>query len=125
MAERLFRERIFGIGSTMKQFLRNYKSGLPWEQCGAPSAGNGALMRIAPILIPHLKTGMTDLWDDAVRCAMLTHNDAMSTAACVALVSMLWQLLAMSAAGAAVAGHVRRICGGSWSGVFACPEAVV
>jgi ADP-ribosylglycohydrolase len=54
-------------------------------------------MRIAPILIPHLKTGTTDLWADAALCAMLTHNDAGSTAACVALVSMLWQLLAMSA----------------------------
>ena len=97
VAERFSRGRIFGIGSTMKQFLRNYKSGLPWEQCGAPSAGNGALMRIAPILIPHLKTGTRDLWADAALCAMLTHNDAGSTAACVALVSMLWRLLAMSA----------------------------
>ena len=97
VAERFSRGRIFGIGSTMKQFLRNYKSGLPWEQCGAPSVGNGALMRIAPILIPHLKTGTTDLWADAALCAMLTHNDAGSTAACVALVSMLWQLLAMTA----------------------------
>ena len=96
VAERFSRGRIFGIGSTMKQFLRNYKSGLPWKQCGAPSAGNGALMRIAPILIPHLKTGTADLWADAALCAMLTHNDAGSTAACVALVSMLWELLAMT-----------------------------
>jgi ADP-ribosylglycohydrolase len=81
----------------MKQFLRNYKSGLPWERCGAPSAGNGALMRIAPILIPHIRTGTADLWADAALCAMLTHNDAGSTAACVAFVSMLWQLPAMTA----------------------------
>lgn len=97
VAERLSRGRIFGMGSTMRQFLRNYTSGLPWEQCGAPSAGNGALMRIAPILIPHLNTGTAELWADAALCAMLTHNDAGSTAACVAWVSMLWQLLAMTA----------------------------
>lgn len=54
-------------------------------------------MRIAPILIPHLKTGTTDLWDDAALCAMLTHNDTGATAACAPLVSMLWQLLAMTA----------------------------
>jgi len=96
VAERFSHGRIFGIGSTMRQFLRSYKSGLPWEQCGAPSAGNGALMRIAPILIPHLRTGTADLWADAALCAMLTHNDAGSTAACVTFVSMLWQLLAMT-----------------------------
>jgi ADP-ribosyl-[dinitrogen reductase] hydrolase len=97
LAERFSRGRIFGIGGTVKQFLRNYKSGLPWEQCGAASAGNGALMRIAPVLIPHLKSPTPELWADAALAAMLTHNDAGSTAACVAFVSMLWDLLAMTA----------------------------
>ena len=46
---------IFGVGSAVREFLRNRKSGRPWQQCGAKSAGNGALMRIAPILIPHLE----------------------------------------------------------------------
>jgi len=78
VAERFSRGRIFGIGSTMRQFLRSYKSGLPWEQCGVPSAGNGALMRIAPILIPHLRTRTADLWADAALCAMLTHNDTVA-----------------------------------------------
>jgi ADP-ribosylglycohydrolase len=97
VAERFTRGQIFRIGSTVKQFLRNYKSGLPWDQCGAPSAGNGALMRIAPVLIPHLKSPTSGLWGDAALAAMLTHNDAGSTAACVAFVSMLWELLAMTA----------------------------
>lgn len=96
VAERFARGRIFGIGSTMKQFLGNHKSGKPWEQCGVPSAGNGALMRIAPVLIPHLKSPTEDLWFDAALAAMLTHNDAGSTAGCVAFVSMLWKLLAMN-----------------------------
>jgi ADP-ribosyl-[dinitrogen reductase] hydrolase len=97
LAERFSRGRIFGIGGTVKQFLRNYKNGLSWEQCGAASAGNGALMRIAPVLIPHLKAPTPELWADVALAAMLTHNDAGSTAACVAFVSMLWELLAMTA----------------------------
>ncbi len=97
VAERFTRGQIFGIGSTMKQCLRNHKSGLPWERSGAPSAGNGALMRIAPVLIPHLKSPTAELWADAALAAMLTHNDAGSTAACVAFVSMLWELLSMTA----------------------------
>ncbi|HID78713.1 MAG TPA: ADP-ribosylglycohydrolase [Planctomycetaceae bacterium] len=97
VAHRFSRGWILGIGSTVKQFLRNYEKGIPWEQCGVASAGNGALMRIMPVLVPHLRAPSAALWTDAALCAMLTHNDAGSTAACVAFVSMLWQLLAMRA----------------------------
>jgi len=89
---------IFGVGSAVREFLRNRKSGKPWQECGARSAGNGALMRIAPILIPRLRNPSPELWADAALAAMITHNDAGSTAACVAFVGMLWKLLAMDAA---------------------------
>jgi ADP-ribosyl-[dinitrogen reductase] hydrolase len=62
---------------------------------GPESAGNGALMRIAPMLIPHLRTGTADLWGDTAVSAMITHNDSASSAACVAFVRMLWDLLQM------------------------------
>lgn len=52
-------------------------------------------MRIAPILVPHLRTGTAALWADAALAAMITHNSYASNAACVAFVGMLWQLLAM------------------------------
>jgi ADP-ribosylglycohydrolase len=50
-------------------------------------------MRIAPILIPHLKSPSTELWTDAILAAMLTHNDASSVAAGVAFINILWHLL--------------------------------
>jgi ADP-ribosyl-[dinitrogen reductase] hydrolase len=90
--------RIFGIGKTVREFIANRKSGLPWYECGPNSAGNGALMRIAPILIPHLRQPTCDLWVDTALAAMTTHNDAGSTAACIAFVYMLWQLLGMATA---------------------------
>lgn len=35
---RKFSQQIFGIGSTVRTFLRSYKGqGLPWEQSGQPS----------------------------------------------------------------------------------------
>jgi ADP-ribosylglycohydrolase len=95
VASRFSRGRIFGIGGTVRQFLANYKSGKPWYECGPKSAGNGALMRIAPMLIPHLKTGTSALWVDAALSAMMTHNDSVSTASCLAFVRMLWELLRM------------------------------
>lgn len=96
LARRFSQGQIFGIGQSVLQFLANYRSGLPWYACGPESAGNGALMRIAPVLAPHLRTGTAGLWADAALAGMITHNDSASNAACVAFVSMLWQLLQMA-----------------------------
>lgn len=89
-------ERIHGIGSAVSEAVANYRRGVrPWHRCAPRSAGNGALMRIAPVLIPHLRTGTPDLWADTVLAAATTHNDRASLSACVAWVAILWQLLAM------------------------------
>ncbi len=93
LARRFASSAIFGIGQTVAAFRRNLRAGEHWTQCGPGSAGNGALMRIAPILIPHLRTGDTRLWADTALAAMMTHNDAASTASCLAFVAMLWELL--------------------------------
>ncbi len=38
------RERIIGIGHTVKEFSQRYRSGIrPWHECSIKSAGNGAL----------------------------------------------------------------------------------
>jgi ADP-ribosylglycohydrolase len=95
VARRFCRERIFGIGRTVRDFIRNFDSGKPWYECGPKSAGNGALMRIAPMVIPHLKSATPDLWVDTALCAMITHNDSGSTASCISFINMLWQLLKM------------------------------
>ena len=88
---------IFGIGGTVKKALAHRSGGGDWCKCGLQSAGNGALMRIAPILIPHLRRPRSDLWADAALCGMLTHNDSASIASCVAFVHLLWELLRMDA----------------------------
>ena len=95
VAKRFLNHRIFGLGSGVREFLTNCCSGRPWYRSGPASAGNGALMRISPVLIPHLKTGGTDIWVDTALCAMMTHNDTCSISACVAFVAMLWELLDM------------------------------
>ena len=84
---------IFGLGSTVRGFLTHYKSGSPWHEGGLDSAGNGALMRIAPILAPYLRTGGKALWADAALAAMITHNNYASISACIAFTAMLWELL--------------------------------
>lgn len=96
VARRFSRERIFGLGATVRGFLRASKSGSPWYESGPESAGNGALMRIAPMLAPHLRSGGTDLWVDTALSAMMTHNDRASTSACLAFVAMLWEVLDMA-----------------------------
>lgn len=84
---------IFGIGQSVRQFVAGMKEGCPWWQASARSAGNGALMRIAPIAIPHLRTGDSAFWSDAALCAAITHNDRGSIGACVAFTGMLAHLL--------------------------------
>jgi len=87
--------RIYGIGRTVKGFLEAFKSGRPWYESGPHSAGNGALMRITPMLIPHLRHGGTNIWTDTALSAMMTHNDHASTSSCLAFTAMLWELLDM------------------------------
>jgi ADP-ribosyl-[dinitrogen reductase] hydrolase len=99
LAERFCREHIYGIGRTVRGFIRAFKDEeQPWYAAGPHSAGNGALMRIAPVIVPYLAMAgrpTSALWADAAPAATITHNDASSTAACVAFVGMLWRLLEM------------------------------
>jgi ADP-ribosyl-[dinitrogen reductase] hydrolase len=89
---------IFGIGKAVRKFISNYHDNrLPWYLAGVPSSGNGAIMRIASVLLPHLRRGGYGLYADAAIAASVTHNDPASTSACVAFVDMLWQLLYMRA----------------------------
>lgn len=82
--------RIFGIGSAVREFIANFTDrDLPWDQAGPKSAGNGAAMRIAPVVIPHLRYLSARLWADVAIAAMITHNDSVSTACCLALARML------------------------------------
>jgi ADP-ribosylglycohydrolase len=92
VARRFCRGRIFGIGQAVSAALARLESGTEWHRAGQASAGNGALMRIAPMLIPHLRSPSAELWADTALCAMITHNDAASISACLAFVHLLWQL---------------------------------
>jgi ADP-ribosylglycohydrolase len=99
LARKFSQHQIFGIGGTVRAFLRCYKDqGLSWEQAGQPSAGNGALMRIAPVLIPHLRQPSPALWADAALAGMVTHNDRASNAGCVAFIHLLWECLCLQQA---------------------------
>ncbi|MDI9548481.1 MAG: ADP-ribosylglycohydrolase family protein [Chloroflexota bacterium] len=95
VADAMIKERIIGIGHNVKEYAECRKHGLPWYECGPESAGNGSAMRISPMLIPHLRTGASDLWVDTALSAMTTHNDSFAIASCLALTNMLWQALDM------------------------------
>lgn len=96
LAERFATRHIFGLGETVHQFRSNLMNRWkPWYEAGPNSAGNGALMRIAPVLIPHLQTPSARLWEECIIASMMTHNDSASTSSCVAFVAILWDLLSM------------------------------
>ena len=93
VARALSSRRIFGIGSAVRGFVNEMRAGTPWHEAATASAGNGALMRIAPVVIPHLRRPSTSLWVDAAVLSMTTHRDPAATASSVAFAAVLWQLL--------------------------------
>ena len=46
---RIANDRIFGIGKATLDFCNALRTGAPWWEATQYSAGNGALMRIAPL----------------------------------------------------------------------------
>jgi len=96
LAKRFCRHHIIGIGTTVKSSLSNYKDGhKPWYNTGLDSLGNGALMRISPIILPYIRKPHRSIYADAALDAMITHNAFANTASCVAFVNILWSLLSM------------------------------
>ena len=96
LARRISEGGIVGAGGTTKTAIKNYKElGIPWYRCGPNSLGNGALMRIAPIIIPYLKQPSPSMYADAAIDTMITHNAYGNTSTCIAFVKILWLLLSM------------------------------
>ncbi len=94
LADKLASGAIFGLGSTVRRFLSAREVGGHWLDAAQKSAGNGALMRIAPVLVPHLSSPGSRLWRDAVVASAVTHNDFASNASCAAFVAVLLEALA-------------------------------
>jgi ADP-ribosylglycohydrolase len=97
LAEIFASRQIFGTGRTVRAFLAAYRTDGPWWEAAQASAGNGALMRIASVVVPHVRAPSTELWADAILGGAITHNDPSSIAACVAFVRILRELLGASA----------------------------
>lgn len=91
--ERFGAAHVTGIGGTVHAAIRAHQSGKSWPECGQPSAGNGALNRIAPVVIPHLAGGSTAIWRDTILATAITHNDPMAIGASVAFIDLLMTLL--------------------------------
>jgi ADP-ribosylglycohydrolase len=98
LSERFASREIFGLGQSVRKFLDNRAQGItPWYRCGAESAGNGALMRIAPLVLLHPVGTNAALWLDTALASIVTHRDASSVASCVAFVDLLARLLRLRA----------------------------
>ncbi len=86
-------DRIFGIGKTVTAFLMAYRRGAAWWEAGQPSAGNGAIMRIAPVILSHLRHLTTALWRDVIAATVLTHRDEAAVATGIGFVGVLAECL--------------------------------
>ncbi|GEM_PF-1702513 len=98
LAKKLSARPVLGAGLAHAEFARNLTAGKPWYEAGPYRGGNGAMMRMAPVLLPHLRNPSPALWADVALAGMLTHNDRGSLAACIAFVRLLWLALQMTTA---------------------------
>ncbi|GMU53115.1 MAG: hypothetical protein AMXMBFR33_22610 [Candidatus Xenobia bacterium] len=92
LAVRFASEPVSGLGRSLTRFLEGISRGLPWHECSVESLGNGALMRIAPVLLPFLSQPQ-NLWPSVALAAAMTHRQGGSVAACLAYVELLHGLL--------------------------------
>ncbi len=93
LARRFCRGRLYGAGGSVREFMENYREkDQAWFVAGAPSAGNGALMRIPGMILPYIDEP-DGLWVDTALSAMITHRDSASVASCVAFTQLCWEAL--------------------------------
>lgn len=98
LSARFAAEGLYGVGNSMREFLRKREEGFTsWYHCGAESAGNGALMRIAPVVMLHPAGTSAAFWLDVALASIVTHRDASSVASCVAFADLLARLLRLPA----------------------------
>ena len=95
--------QIYGRGRATGDFVHARQAGASWQDAGQASAGNGALMRIAPIVLPHLRGDRASLSRETAIAAAITHNDPLAIASAVAWVALLWRLLGGDVSGSPVA----------------------
>lgn len=89
LSEMFAAREIFGMGSTVRAFRGARKPGAHWIEASQRSAGNGAVMRIAPVLLPHARGARPDFWCEVVLAGTVTHNDFASNAACAGWIGLL------------------------------------
>jgi len=116
--------RCFDIGVTTREALARFnRSGDPYAGSIDPmSAGNGSLMRLAPVAIRHWQN-RGQLGDAAARQSRTTHAAPEAVAACVVYADMLADALSgmskhdvLEAARSTSAPAIAGVIGGSWRG---------
>jgi ADP-ribosyl-[dinitrogen reductase] hydrolase len=116
--------RCFDIGVTTRTALARFKeTGDPFAGSTNPrSAGNGSLMRLAPVAIRHWNDAAT-LRDVAARQSHTTHGAPEAVDACIAYAEMLADAIAGAPRSAILApysypyaGKIGEIVSGSWRG---------
>ncbi len=92
LIERFSERTIYKGGDAVDRAVEAYRYGASWNEAGEPSAGNGALARVAPTVLPHLPTDGRKLWEDVVFSTIITHKDEMAVVANVGFTGLLFEV---------------------------------
>ena len=81
-----------GKGRATVDAIRQLAAGVPWHAAGLPSAGNGAVMRVAPVGLRRWSDGSLR-WTEAALSAFPTHHDRMAVASAVVMADAVASLI--------------------------------
>ena len=81
-----------GKGRATVDAIRQLAAGAPWHAAGVPSAGNGAVMRVAPVGLRRWSDRPLR-WTEAALCAFPTHHDHMAVASAVVMADAVASLI--------------------------------
>ena len=89
--------QIFKSGPGTRTFVAAFESGKDWLEAAQDSAGNSALIRVPPAIVPHLWHKGARPWADTAFATAVIHNNAAAIGASIAFAGMLIELLKMGA----------------------------
>lgn len=81
-----------GKGRATVDAIRQLAAGVPWHAAGLPSAGNGAVMRVAPVGLRRWRDRSLR-WTEAALSAFPTHHDRMAVASAVVMADAVASLI--------------------------------
>lgn len=81
-----------GVSRNFRLTMEKLKNGVPWDETGEDSAGNGAAARVAPVAL-YFYENPDEMADAAARVSLITHRNPIAVSGAIAIAFFTARLL--------------------------------